>query len=217
MYALNSKTFVNKEFKKKEILKLIKGDKNIKKESSCIGKITLNNVISEDTLNMKFDDSCKEIYIFKIDLIEKIIPIEFIKSFDKVIELHTYFVFEYEEEIKELCIYRHIENNSIKRGNVYESNWNKQELKELPYCMNIKEIYNNLIFNLVDLKPNEDEEVNCFLERFSNVTKLKKEINALEKKAFKEVQPKKKFEMGRIIRKQKEELKILEGDDNGEA
>jgi hypothetical protein len=78
--------------------------------------------------------------------------------------------------------------------------------------MNIKEIYNNLIFNLVNLKPNNNEEVNCFLERFSNIQKIKREISALEKKAFKETQPKKKFDIGREIRKQKEVLKTLEGE-----
>jgi hypothetical protein len=212
MFEFNSKTLVNREFKIKDILKMVDADKNIKKESSCIEKITLINVISEETLNMKADDSCKEIFIFKIDLTEKIIPIEFIKSFDKAIELHTYFIFQYKDQMKELCIYRYIENNSIKRGNIYENDWNKQELKELPYCMNIKEIYNNLIFNLVNLKPNNNEEVNCFLERFSNIQKIKREISALEKKAFKETQPKKKFDIGREIRKQKEVLKTLEGE-----
>lgn len=217
MFEFNSKTVVNREFKIKDILKVIDADKNIKKETSCIEKITLINVISEETLNMKSDDSCKEIFIFKIDLTEKVIPIEFIKNFDKAIELHTYFIFRYKDEIKELCIYRDIKNNLIKRGNVYENHWKKQELKELPYCMNIKEIYKNLIFKLVNLKPNDNEEINCFFERFSSIKKIKKCINVLEKKAFKETQPKKKFDIGREIRKQKEVLKTLQGDNNGKA
>ena len=92
-----------------------------------------------------------------------------------------------------------------------------EELKELPYCMSIKEIYDNLIFNLVDLKPVNNEEINWFLERFNNIQKLKKKINVLEKKAFREVQPRKKFDIGREIKKQKEKLKTLEGDHNGQA
>lgn len=215
MFEFNSKTVVNREFKIKDILKMVNGDKNIKNDASCIEKITLTNVICEDTLNMKCDNSCKEIYIFRISLKEKKIPIEFIKSFDKAIELHTYFIFESDDEVNEVCIYRYIENNVIKRGNIYENDWNKEELKELPYCMNIKEIYDNLIFNLVGLQPNDNEELNSFLERFNNIEKLKKEINTLEKKAFKETQPRKKFDIGREIRKQKEELRILEGDNNG--
>lgn len=217
MFEFSSKTQVNKEFKLKEILKMINADKSIKKDASCIDKITLSNVISEETLNIKSDNSCKEIYIFQIDLEEKRIPIEFIKSFDKVIELHTYFIFKYEKQFKEFCIYRHIENNLIKRGNTYEVNWKLEELKELPYFINIKEIYDNLILNLIDLKPNENEELSYFLERFNNIQRIKKEINALEKKAFKETQPKKKFDIGREIRKEKEMLKALEGENNGKA
>lgn len=217
MFEFNSKTFVNKEFKIKEILKMINADKSIKNDASCIKKITLSNVISEDTLNIKSDASCKEIYIFQIDLKEKRVPIEFIKSFDKVIELHTYFLFNYERQFNEFCIHRYIENNLIKRGNIYESNWKNEEVKDLPYCLKIKEIYDNLIFNLVELKPNVNEELNFFLERFDNIQKIKKEINVLEKKAFKETQPKKKFDIGREIRKQKEVLKALEGEKNGKT
>lgn len=217
MFQFNSKTSVNREFKIKDILKMVNADKDIKKDASCIGKITLSNVICKDTLNMKSDNLCREIYIFTIVLKEKKIPIDFIKKFDKVIELHTYFAFEFKNEVKELCIYRYIEDNVIKRCNIYESNWHRKELKEMPYCISIKEIYDNLIFNLVDLKPIESEEVDCFLERFNNIQKLKKKINVLEKKAFKEVQPRKKFDIGREIKKQKEKLKILEGDHNGQA
>jgi hypothetical protein len=217
MFQFNSKTAVNREFKIKDILKMVNADKDIKKDASCIEKITLSNVICKDTLNMKSDNLCREIYIFTIVLKEKKIPTDFIKMFDKVIELHTYFIFEFKNEVKELCIYRYIENDVIKRGNIYENNWHKKELKELPYCMGIKEIYDNLIFNLVGLKPVDNEEINCFLERFNNIQKLKKEINVLEKKAFKEVQPRKKFDIGREIKRQKEKLKTLEGSHNGQA
>ncbi|WP_142413288.1 DUF4391 domain-containing protein [Hathewaya massiliensis] len=217
MFQFNSKTLVNKEFKLKEILKMINADKNLKNDASCIKKITLNNVISEATLNIKSDNFCKEIFIFKIDLEEKRIPLEFIKVFNRFMDIHNYFIFKCEGKFKELCIHRYVENDSIKFGNIYESKWKQEELKELPYCIKIREIYDNLIFNLVDLKPNENEELTCFLERFNNIQKIKKEISALEKKAFKETQPKKKFDMGREIIKQKEVIRTLEGDNNGKA
>lgn len=217
MFEFNNNTLVNKEFKLKEILKMINADKNLKNDASCIKKITLSNVISEDTLNIKSDDLCKEIFIFKIDLKEKRIPVEFIKAFNRFMNMHNYFIFNYEGKFKELCIYRYIKNDFIKFGSIYESDWKQEELKELPYCIKIKEIYYNLIFNLVDLEPIENEELNCFLARYNNIQKIKKEICTLEKKAFKETQPKKKFDMGREIRKQKELLRTLEGDNNGKA
>lgn len=217
MFDLNSKTLVDREFKTKEILKMINADKDIKKDASSIEKIILTNVISEETLNMKADSLCKEIYVFNISLKEKRIPIDFIKAFDRNIDLHTYFIFEFEEEFKELCIYRYIEDNKIKRGNTYEGEWDNKEIKELPYCMNICEVYNYFLMDLVDLKIRENEDMNAFLERFDNIGKLKKEIQALEKKAFKEAQPRKKFDISRDIRAKKQKLYELEEYNHGQA
>lgn len=211
MFDLNSKTLVNRVFKTKEILKMINADKDIKKDASSIEKIILNNVISEETFNMKSNSLCKEIYVFNISLKEKRIPIEFIKAFDKIIELHTYFIFKFEEEFKELCIYRYVEDNRIKRCGIYESEWGNKEIEELPYCMNICEVYNYFVMNLVDLKIRHNEDMNTFLERFNNIEKLKKEIKSLEKKAFKEAQPRKKFDIARDIRAKKQKLYELEG------
>lgn len=211
MFEFNSKTLVNRQITTKEIRKLINPDKNIKKELSLIDNITLSNVINKNTLNMKSDESCKEIYIFKIKLKEKKIPLDFIRRLDEAILLHTYFTFQYEDEFKEMCIYRYIESNIIKRGNIYESDWSKEALKELPFCMSIQDIYNNLIFNLVPLNTNDNETLDCFLNRFKEIQKIIKEIKALEQRAFKEVQPRKKFDIGREIRKKREELKILGG------
>lgn len=217
MFDLNSKTLVDRKFKTKEILKMINADKDIKKDASSIEKIILTNVISEETFNMKANSLCKEIYVFNIRLKEKRIPIDFIKAFDRNIELHTYFIFEFEEEFKELCIYRYIEDNKIIHRNIYESEWGNKEIKELPYCMNICEVYNYLVMDLVDLKIRENEDMNAFLERFNNIGKLKKEIQALEKKAFKEAQPRKKFDIARDIRAKKQKLHELEGNNHGQA
>ena len=212
MFDLNNKTEVNKVFKIREIFKMINADKDVKRDAEVIQKISLTNVISKETLNIKSDEYYREIYVFNITLKEKRIPIDFIKALDKNIELHTYFLFEYENEFKELCIYRYVEDSSIKRGRIYESEWGNKKISELPYCINICEIYNKFILNLVDLNIRENENINDFLERFYNIKQLKKEISALEKKAFKESQPRKKFDIGREVKIKKEKLKGLEGE-----
>lgn len=217
MFKLTSNTSVNRDFKTREILKLIEADKEAKREAAIINKITLTDVLSEDTLNIKATEECKEIYIIKIELKEKEEPIEFIKAFDKFINLHTYFLLQYENEVKELCIFRYIENEEIKRGKTYETLWIKEELKSLPYVMSIGEIYSNLIYDLVSLKPKDNEELKDYLSRFDSIRKLKKEIKTLQKRAFKEAQPKKKFEISKQLKSKKEVLKTLEGDINGQT
>ncbi|NFV11764.1 hypothetical protein FDG09_02215 [Clostridium sporogenes] len=105
--------------------------------------------------------------------------------------MHTYFIFKFNDEFKEVCIYGYIENSSINRGNIYENSWHKEELIKLTYYVSIKEFYDNLIFNLIPLNPRYNEALKDFLERYSNILKIKKEIGTLKKKAFKESQSKK--------------------------
>lgn len=210
MFQFNSNTVVNKEFKVREIVKLINGDSLIKKEVSNIEKITLKNIISKDTLNIKSDDKCKEIYVFFIVLKQREVPINFIKAFDKFIQLHTYFVFQYKYYFKELCIYRTIEDSVIKREKLYEKDWEEENLIEMPYCIDVLEVYKRLVMSFIDLKPRNEEDLDNFIKRYDEIQKLKKDISILEKKAFKEIQPRKKFEYGREIRKIKEKLTLLE-------
>lgn len=210
MFQFNSNTVVNKEFKVRDIIKLINGDSLIKKEAVNIEKITLKNIISKDTLNIKNNEQCKEIYVFFIELKEREVPINFIKAFDNFIQLHTYFIFQYKDYFKELCIYRTIEDNVIKRGKLYEKDWEEENLIEMPYCIDILEIYKRLVMSFIDLKPMNEEDLNEFIKRYDEIQKLKNDISILDKKAFKETQPRKKFEYGREIRKIKEKLGLLE-------
>lgn len=210
MFQFNSNTIVNKEFKVREIIKLINGDSLIKKETVNIEKITLKSIISKETLNIKSDEHCKEIYVFFIELKQREVPINFVKAFDNFIQLHTYFIFQYKDYFKELCIYRTIEDSLIKRGKLYEKDWEEEKLVEMPYCIDVLEVYKRLVMSFIDLKPRNEEDLDSFIKRYDEIQKLKKDISILEKKAFKETQPRKKFEYGREVRKIKEKLILLE-------
>lgn len=210
MFEFNSKTEVDRVLKVKELYKIMKADKDVKVDVRYIEKLTLSQVISTDTINMKSNEECKEIYIFEIELTEKEVPIRFIKSLDEATKLHTYFILRYGEMVRELCIYRQVKDDNIIFGNVFESEWQKEDLKELPYCNSIKDIYKNLVFGLVKAKPNDHEELDEFIERYTQIEKLKRDIANFEKKAFQEKQSRKKFDMGRDIRNLQLKLKELE-------
>lgn len=179
MFQFNSNTIVNKELKVREIIKLINGDSLIKKEAVNIEKITLKNIISKDTLNIKSDEQCKEIYVFLIVLKQREVPINFIKAFDKFIQLHTYFVFQYKYYFKDLCIYRTIEDSVIRRGKLYEKDWEEEKLLEIPYCIDVLEVYKRLVMSFIDLKPRDEEELDTFIKRYDEIQKLKRDINIL--------------------------------------
>lgn len=211
MFKFSSKTQVDKVFKLKELYKMINADKEIKEDAAIIDKIALAKVLSSNTLNMKSSEECKEIYIFHIALKEKRIPIKFIKSLDESIKLHTYFILQYGEQVKELCIFRQVQEDVIRFGKVYESQWQNEAFEELPYCSSIKDIYKYLILGLIPLRPKSNENLAEFIERYSQVQRLKKDIEILEKKAFQEKQPRKKFDIGRDIRSLKIKLCEIEG------
>ena len=66
MFDLNNKTVVNRSFKIREIFKMINADKDLKRDAEVIKKINLANVISKETLNIKSNESCREIYVILI-------------------------------------------------------------------------------------------------------------------------------------------------------
>jgi hypothetical protein len=211
MFKFSSKTQVDRVLKVKELYKIMKADKDVKVDGRYIEKLTLDQVISTDTINMKSHEECREIYIFDIELTEKEVPTKFIKRLDEVTKLHTYFILRYGELVKELCIYRQVEDEDITFGKIFESEWQKEDLKELPYCSSIKDIYKNLVFGLIKAKPNEDEELDVFIERCTQIEKLKRNIANFEKKVYQEKQPRKKFDIGRDIRNLQLKLKEIEG------
>lgn len=190
---------------------MIKADQSIKADAACIEKVILEEVISTTTLHMKSDEICKEIYIFKIKLKEKKVPLLFIKSLEQVITFHTYFVLHYKEEVKELCIYRQMREDKIQFGKVYETQWQEQVLKELPYCSSLKDVYRHLLLQLIPLTPRVEEDLATFITRATQIEKLEKQKITLHKKAEREKQPRKKFDLGRDIRSLQIQLDQLKG------
>ena len=200
MFKFSSKTQVDKQFKMTELYKTIKADKVVKADANCIKKVVLSNVISTVTMNMTSDDNCREIYIFRIYLKEKRVPLEFIRCLDKVIFLHTYFILQYGEQVKELCIYRQVHDDTVRYGRVYEKEWQSENLKDLPFCSSIKDIYKSLMLEFIETKPRDNESLEELIERDSAIKKLEREISIMQKKADSEKQPRKKFDLAREIR-----------------
>lgn len=89
MFDLSSKTNVDRRFRLAELYKMMAADKQVKESAKNILSIVLTNVLSQDTMNLPAGDKVKEIYIFNIELSSKEIPVLFISSLDKAINLHN--------------------------------------------------------------------------------------------------------------------------------
>ena len=209
MYSLNSKTKVDKAFKMTDLFKLIKADRTIKQDAVIVDSVVLEHVLNPETIHIKNDDKCQEIYIFRIKLKQKQIPKLFIKKLDEVIELHTYFILEYKLQVKELGIYRIVHESTIKRGKLYETPWQEEVEENMPYCHKLKDVYDHLIMTLVPLESKENESLEAFLCRYEEVQKIQREIATLTRKAQTEKQPRKKLDIGREVTKLKAQLQQI--------
>lgn len=207
MFVFNTKTRVDRTFKMSELGKLFKVDAVMKEEAKSIDKVVLEQVLSQDTLNMKSSEACQEIYVFGIYIKEREVPIHWIKALDQITSPHTYFVMYFRNEVKELCIYRQVEQDTIKRCKTYETPWKLEGDQDLPYCKQLVDVYEALVTSLIPLCRQKGETTQQVLQRYEEVQKLDKQIKGLEQKINCEKQPKKKFELAR-------QLRVLQGDYN---
>ena len=200
MFVLNTKTRVDKVFKMRELGRLLKVDQVMKEEANAIDKIVLQQVLTQDTLNIKSSEACQEIYVFGIWMKEKEVPVHWIKALDQLTSPHTYFVVYHRQEIKEMCIYRQVEQDVIKRYKTYESPWQQEVAQALPHCIDLLAVYEAYLKRLIPLEQQKNEMIQQLLQRYEDVQKLEKQIKILEQKISRERQPKKKFELARQLR-----------------
>lgn len=97
MFNFSSKTEVNKQFKLTDLYKQMNATKEVKQNALMISSITLKNVISPTTLNVKESYIMKEFYVFEIISKKREIPSIFIKELDKAIKIQTIFIIKNDE------------------------------------------------------------------------------------------------------------------------
>lgn len=208
MFNFSSKTVVNKEFKLLDILKQIKADKDVKADAMKIDSIMISNIINARNLNSIEDDVFKEIYIFKIKLNRKEIPMQFIEALDKSIRFHTYFVFEYQELEYTMMCFKEI-GKTVKLNKYFYHDFSESKIIDIPMINTVCDVYKVLYSYEVNLPYKDSETSTEFLNRSNIIKKLQYQISQTEKAIVHEVQPKKKFEYHTRLQQYKKELEQL--------
>ena len=211
MFDLSSKTKVDRRFRLAELYKMMAADKQVKESAKNILSIVLTNVLSQDTMNLPAGDKVKEIYIFNIELSSKEIPVLFISSLDKAINLHTVFVLSCGEDVMIYGCYKEKTPKGIKLGKYYSTEWAKPQ-PPVPLPLNVAsmdEIYTAFIDELIPISANESETTTDFVARYDKIEKLKTAIAKKQRQVDNERQSKKRFELNDELRKLKKELKEL--------
>ena len=217
MFNLPKSTVVNKVIPKVKFYEKTGANSKLKQLFiDDIEQIIWKNKLSKDTINLQEGNTVKEIEVFEINLKHKNLSKDILKTIDKFIPYHIFYVLSFEDEIKITIAYK--ENNKNNENlmvvdSYYESEWmNKNDCSiQLDLINSLDYVYNEFIKFLIprDLPKGNDNDIESIIENEKQIQILEKEIEQLEKNLKKEKQFNKKVEIKKLLREKKKYLETL--------
>lgn len=205
MFKFSTKTQIKRQYKLNDFFKQINASKDVKKDAACIEKITLTNVLSPLTLNCDADKTIKEVYVFEIIVSSRYVPELFIKELDNNIKFHTLFNIRHEDYELSMLSYK---LGSFK-GKYYQTNWENEDDMDVPLINNVPDLYKYILSKFLKYPPFEKENVEEYLSRYNQLTKLDFQISKTESAIAYEHQSKKRFEYNARLKTYQEERAAL--------
>lgn len=133
------------------------------------------------------------IQVFEIRLKTNILDETVLRQIDKKIPYHIIFLLEYDNKYQVWTAYKEASagNTAFKVNHYYHTDWLKEE--EIPLKLdglNIDTVYENFIYQIAGdtLQANENESLQDAVERDEKLKNLKRQIEALQAKIYKEKQ-----------------------------
>lgn len=212
MLTFPKSTWFNQPITKETLYQQLKVNTKEKKQIvDEIKTITWMYKLSPDTLNLRPGKSIQEIQVFHVVLKERRISENLLQLLDRNIPYHLVFLVSHQKQGQIILGYKEkIKHHESKhRVDAYfKSPWQELEQLELPINgLTMDQVYENFILHIADNKLMKDpsrelkETVHLSLEK----EKLDNKIAALESKAMKEQQPRRKWELAEEIRRLKAE------------
>lgn len=200
MFDLPKSTKIRKPVHKKLIYQKfateLSGDKREKFDAD-ISRIIITNEISETSVNIKATEKASSIFVVQVELKTKDYNDRNIILISKLFGQNLLIVMHYEEQYQ-LAIYE---------TKLLKSDWNNEEDFNIKLNgLDMGSIWDNFVIQVSGISV---EVGNTLVEQISlesDKEKLRKQIDDLERKARKENQSKKKFELFQQIIKYKNRL-----------
>ena len=198
MFELPKSCYVNKFIPKKVFYEKVGVSSNVKEEFiNLVERITWLYKLSEDTLGLTKTEEIEEIQIFQIDVKEKKIPLNVIKTITKGVQYKILFLIKYRDDY---CY-------SIKVEDIYNSEWN--EIIEFNFnAINLRTVYENIVKKIIKEETNK-KSFSKIIEDNTYKTELEKKIGKLQQKIKSEKQFNRKVELNtelNILLKEMEEI-----------
>lgn len=179
-----------------------------------IKAIYWENKISADTINLAAENIVTEIEIFRVILNQDTIEESVLKLLDKGIPYQLIFILEYNGKCKLCAAYKEISSTGECHiaSEYYYTGWETEEnIKFEITGLSIESVYNGFIRQIAgDRISANSSNIKCDIQISKQKDKLEKEIERTERMAWKEKQPKKKFELADKVKKLKRQLESLD-------
>ena len=207
MLGLPKATEMSKQLPKKAIYAKFQMNTAAKEKIDAdISRITIVNEIAPSKVNIPAGDEVKSLFVLLVSLKRKEFDDKTIVTLSKLIPQNILFVLEYGSESK-LAIYH---------TKIMQTDWKPTEEQRIELKgLNLDKVWENVVVAVggVDIEQGNtlDEQIEVNEKR----QQLEKEIARLEKQAWAEKQPKKKFELAGKVKKLKDELKQISANNNG--
>lgn len=170
------------------------------KFNADIKQITLVSELSKNTLTISEGDNVKSVYAMLVSLKKQDFDENNIIILSKLIPQKMVFLIEYNDRYK-IAIYH---------TKLMQTEWLPQDRAVIKLQgLNLDAIWENFIVQIGKITVAEGNTLNEQIAADEKRRKLAAEIERLEKKAYKEKQPRRKLELAGQIKKLKQELELI--------
>lgn len=195
---LPKSTLVNRFYAKNKFYKNLMISNTTKEEFiNDIDSITWMYKLAPDTIGINNSAETEEIEIFKIELKNKIIPKNVIKTICKGVPYKLLFILKYNND---LCY-------SVKVDDVYNSDWN-EKINFNFNAITLDVLYQNIVKAIIKEEGN-NKDFETIISNKEEINELNKKIKNLRIKVNNEKQFNRRVEYNRELKKLENELEEL--------
>lgn len=168
---------------------------------SDIKRMVLLNKLAPSTFNIAEGKDISEILVLSVELKKQDFDYKTIEFIARKIKHKILFILRFEESVQ-LAVFH---------NKLYKNHWRRAGNQNLALTgMNLDEVWKSFVSQVSGVAVEPEQDLDEQLEITESITKLKKDIERLEKQARSEKQPKKKFELVQEIQVVKEQLEGLQ-------
>jgi len=194
MFNLPERTLCNKKIPKSKFYEKLEAGTKLKNLFIAqIDQVIWKHKLSKETINLEPAGDIAEIQIFELYVKQREFSKDILESIDKFIPYPILHVLIYNNEVKFAMAYKLKNQNNENRSIVqvyYESEWKPISRASMTLIsgLDLKAVYENIIRNLMSIKPLNQEKLEETVARQAQIEAIDKEIRKLEAKIKNEKQ-----------------------------